>query len=110
MKIVCATSSIDFIAVESGASKTVVCSFIQNPAHYEKTLSKSIISEEDRELASHIIVRALGDHTLPVVRTVIGYLRAMMERLDACYDPQVYVEPSIEDVRSGFDLTHFHSR
>lgn len=62
--------------------------FIENPAHYQNGLRKSIISEEDRQLASHIFVSALKDHALRVVRTVIGYLRAMMECLDACYDPK----------------------
>jgi len=42
-------------------------------------------SIEHLEQASNIIVSALGDHALRVVRAVIGDPKAMMDKLDARY-------------------------
>ena len=50
------------------------------------TSTTSPASETQCQQASNIIVSALGDHALRVVRTVIGKPKEMMEKLDARYD------------------------
>lgn len=48
--------------------------------------TKSLTKAEQCQQASNLIVSALGDHALRVVRTVIGKPNQMMEKLDARYD------------------------
>lgn len=43
-------------------------------------------TEDQKEQASNIIVSALGDHALRVVRSVIGLPHVMLQKLDARYD------------------------
>lgn len=38
--------------------------------------------EDNLEHASNIIISALRDHALRVIRSVVGILRAMMEKAD----------------------------
>lgn len=42
--------------------------------------------EEEKKQSSNVILSAIGDHVLRVVRTVIGDHSAMMKKLDHRYD------------------------
>ena len=44
------------------------------------------VSSDNKMQASNIIVSSLGDHALRLVRTVIGDLEAMMDKLDKQFD------------------------
>lgn len=74
-----------FAAISAKSLETVFETRKQGEAS-SSTSTTSPASETQCQQASNIIVSALGDHALRVVRTVIGNPKEMMEKLDARYD------------------------
>lgn len=55
------------------------------PSSEPETAKVDTATEDQLEQASNIIISALGDHALRVVRSVIGEPREMMAKVDECY-------------------------
>ena len=72
-------------ASSSTAATTATVTEMDSSSAIKATLSKTA-TDDQKEQASNIIISALGDHALRVVRTVIDDPYQMMKKLDARYD------------------------